>query len=154
MQCQEIMKRLVHSAPPQLTVKDACVRMKQGGFGLLPVCNDDGRILGTVTRGDIVLRACAEGLPCEATTVAEIMTPNPLVCGVSDTLERAEQLMGRHQKFHILVVDDSDKLQGIISLSDIAQCEEPLRTARLVREVTARHFRVETGVPLSANATS
>ena len=61
-------------------------------------------------------------------------------CG---SLERAEDLMLEHKTRRVLVTDAVGELVGLITLADIAQVQTPFRTARWLRELTARRFRVE-----------
>jgi len=78
----------------------------------------------------------------------DIATPNPVVCAASDDVTRAEELMQAHDIERILVVDEQERLTGVLSLTNILM-EEPswrsLKTARKVleREVMGPHVPVE-----------
>lgn len=143
MRCSEIMKRRIFTVHPESRVNEAARLMKAEQIGFLPVCDDAGRVLGVLTDRDIVLRVCAEGLAPESTTVARIMTTDPVHCLPDDTLDHAEELMLRHKTRRILAVDAQGKLDGLITLADAAQYQEPQKTARWLRELSARRFRVE-----------
>ena len=49
--------------------------------------------------------------------------------------------MGSRQKSRMIVTDESGRLVGVISLSDIAQVEEGLRASETMRQVTEREAR-------------
>ena len=143
MHCREIMKQQVLSISPNASVNDAARKMKMEGIGCLPVCDERGRPIGILTDRDIVLRVCAERLDGERTRVEQVMTKQPVRCLPDATVEHVEELMVRHRTRRILVTDSEDKLAGLITLADIAQVESPLKSARWLRELSARRFRVE-----------
>lgn len=143
MHCREIMKQRILSISANASVNQAARKMKAEQIGFLPVCDAQGRPIGVVTDRDIVLRACAENLDGETTSVEQVMTRQPVRCLPDATLEHAEELMLRHRTRRILVADSDDKLIGLITLADIAQHESPLKAGRWLRELSARRFRVE-----------
>ena len=142
MQCSEIMWRTPEHVSPDATVAEAARRMRDACMGFLPVCAADGTVLGVITDRDIVLRVEAGGLVGEVTAVAAVMTTDVIACRPGDSVESAVELMGRLQKSRLVVLDDEAHLAGVISLSDLAQHGEPLRVARLLRDVYAREYRV------------
>jgi CBS domain-containing protein len=109
---------------------------------MLPVVDADRRVLGILTDRDIVLRACAAGAALEKTPVSEVMSREVVACNATDSLQAAQELMILHQKQRLPVLEGG-KLVGVLSLTDIAQVEEPIRVARLLREITARERRLE-----------
>jgi len=50
--------------------------------------------------------------------------------------------MGRHQKSRLVVVDEHGKLRGVVSLTDLAHYDEPLRVAVLLRTICSRELRM------------
>jgi len=143
MRCEEIMKRRLYVARPDMTLAEVARLMKTEQIGLIPVCDSTDKPLGVLTDRDIVLRACAESLPIERTTASEIMTQRPVTCRPEDDVERAEQLMIEHRTRRVLVVGPRGELVGLITLADVAQHQTPFKTARWLRELSARRFRVE-----------
>lgn len=137
------MNQRILSISPNASVNDAARKMKMEAIGCLPVCDEQGRPVGVLTDRDIVLRVCAERLDGETTWVEQVMTKQPVRCLPDATVEHAEELMVRHRTRRVLVADSEDKLVGLISLADIAQHESPLKSARWLRELSARRFRVE-----------
>jgi CBS domain-containing protein len=147
MRCREIMRKHFESVAPDESVAFAATRMLDQKVGFLPVTTDDERVVGVVTDRDIVLRVCAAGLPADETLVRDAMTASVVACRTEDDVEAAIETMAAHQKLRLLVLDDADRLVGVISWTDIAQTEEPMRVARLVRDVTAREYRVRSVRP-------
>jgi len=143
MRCEEVMKRRLCTIRSDMSVTELAQLMKTEQIGFVPVCDAEERPLGVVTDRDIALRVCAEGLSSDDTQVSRIMTVHPVACRPGDSLERAEDLMLERKTRRVLVTDSSGKLVGLITLADIAQVQTPFRTARWLRELTARRFRVE-----------
>ncbi len=61
MMCQDVMKSDVKCASPQTTVEEAAVLMRDEGIGFLPICDEVGGVIGTITDRDITVRVFASG---------------------------------------------------------------------------------------------
>ncbi len=141
MLCQDLMKTEVETSREHDTVQQIARRMGELNIGFVPICTPDGRPVGTVTDRDIALRVCGENLRAATTHAADVMTHEAITCRDTDPLERAEQLMARHHKGRIMVVDDEGHLVGVISLSDILEEENDARAAGTARLVSDREVR-------------
>lgn len=118
-QIKNVMTHDVQVISPEATISEAAGLMRDGGFGLLPVGEDD-RMIGTISDRDIVLRAVAEGKDGSA-TVRDVMTGG----GVhwvyeDDSVDKAAALMSEHQVRRLPVVNNDKRLVGIVSLGDFA----------------------------------
>lgn len=142
MLCNQVMKRHVHATNTSLSVAEAARIMKTELIGFLPICDAEHRPIGVITDRDIVLRAVAADLP-GSTRVGQIMSVDPVRCHADTSLVDAEELMLKRKTRRILVVDDADRLIGLITLSDIAQHQQPFEAARWYRELSAMRFRFE-----------
>ena len=91
--------------------------MRDEDAGAIPVL-EDGRVVGMVTDRDIVIRAVADGdYEC---TIDDIVTDD-VVCATPEmTTAEAAELMSEHQIRRLPVVDDDERLVGIVSIGDIA----------------------------------
>lgn len=139
MRCQDIMKKNVSYIMEKDTVQKAAQKMRDENIGFLPVCDDQGKVLGTLTDRDIAIRLCASNKTASQTKVSDIMTREKVFCRPDDPINHAETLMGRNHKSRMMVLDNQDRLVGIISLSDIATHErDNTRTAQTMREVSQR----------------
>jgi len=114
--------------------------MRDANVGFLPVCDSTKKVLGAITDRDIALRIVAENRP-PTTAVGDVMTREVIACRPDDEVTRAEQLMGKHQKSRMICTDQEGRLLGVISLSDIAQVEEPSRASQTMKQVTEREAR-------------
>jgi CBS domain-containing protein len=138
MTCDEIMKNEVQTVGESATIRSAAEKMASSNIGFLPVVDDDGKVLGTITDRDIAVRAVAKGRSPDTTPVGEVMSREVVAVRSSDDLAAAEQLMVQHHKSRILVTDPAGRLQGVISLSDLAVREPGKRAAVVLREVSSR----------------
>jgi len=140
MLCSELMKNGVECLTETDTIQDAARRMRDLNVGFLPVCDSTRKVLGAITDRDIALRIVAESRP-PTTSVGDVMTREVIACRPDDEVTRAEQLMGKHQKSRMICTDQEGRLLGVISLSDIAQVEEPSRASQTMKQVTEREAR-------------
>ncbi|WP_437489751.1 CBS domain-containing protein [Sorangium sp. So ce1014] len=137
MLCKEIMKREIQSVMTEDTIQTAACKMRDANVGFLPVCDDQGKVLGTLTDRDLAIRVLADNRPL-STKAGDVMTRAVVACRPDDEVQRAEQLMGQHHKSRVLCTEADGRLVGIISLSDIAQREDDKNTAQTIRRVTER----------------
>lgn len=135
------MRNEVEPARADYTLVEVARRMRDAKAGFLPVCDERGTVLGVVTDRDIAVRACAENRPATTTRVDQIMTRSVIACGPEEPLSRVGELMMQHQRSRVVVADAERRLLGVVSLTDLAQYEEPLQLARILRQVSSREFR-------------
>jgi CBS domain-containing protein len=140
MLCEEIMKQKVERVSLQDTAQHAAHLMRNEKVGFLPVCDETGKVLGTITDRDIAIRLVADDKPA-STHVADIMTRQVVACRPQDKVKDAEKLMAQKRKSRIMCIDEGGKLIGIISLSDIAQHDRKGRVSDTIRGVTEREAR-------------
>ena len=103
------------------SVENAARAMVRRDCGALPVVNDSGRLIGMITDRDIVTRVVARGLDPRRARVDECMSDQVFTCYEDDLVESCLWLMSRHQVRRIPVVDDRDRVVGIVSQADLAR---------------------------------
>jgi CBS domain-containing protein len=138
MRCKDLMTSEVESFRTHDPVLGIARRMRDLNIGFVPICDADGHPVGTLTDRDIALRVCGADRRASETRAEEVMTHETITCAETDDLERAEELMARHHKARIMVVDEDGRLEGVISLSDIVEEEDDARAARTARLVADR----------------
>lgn len=137
MRCQDLMKTPVWTCNETDSIVRCAELMRDHNIGFVPITETSGRVVGTVTDRDLVIRGIAERRSYAA-SVGFLMTHHLVTVRPEDDISVAEARMGDARKSRILVVDADNKCKGIISLSDIAQHQQDDRTGRLLRKVTAR----------------
>jgi CBS domain-containing protein len=118
MKLKDIMTKNVEIITPEISLKDAAMRMKDLNIGILPVGEND-RLVGMVTDRDITIRAVSEGKDPAATKVREIMTPDAKYCFEDDDITAAAKKMKDLQIRRVLVLNKEKRVTGIISLGDM-----------------------------------
>ena len=101
------------------TVLDATVKMNEAGVGSLVVTRDDGSVAGIFTERDVLRRVVAARKDPATTKIGEIMSRQVICCTGETTLDEARNIMMSRRIRHLPVIDDGQKLQGIISIGDL-----------------------------------
>ena len=117
-QLKDLMSRDVKVISPEMTIKDAAIKMRDGDFGMMPVGEDD-RLIGTISDRDIAVRAVAEGKDV-GTKVRDVMSEGIAWAYEDDSVEQAAQIMSERQVRRLPVVDRDKRLVGIVALGDFA----------------------------------
>ena len=123
MKLREIMTPNPVRIEPDTTVDVAARLLAQYNIGMLPVCTSDGALRGLVTDRDIVTRCLAAGRSPAHTGVREVMTQRVVSAPPHMETSAAAHLMGREQIRRLPILEDG-RLQGIVSLGDLAEWEE------------------------------
>lgn len=93
--------------------------MSEHDVGLIPVLDPNGRLEGVVTDRDLCCRVLAKGRSME-TPIKEIMTTKVETVHPDSSLQDIEQLMRSCKIRRLPVVDQENRLEGVISFSDLA----------------------------------
>jgi len=137
MLCRDIMKANVRTASVQSTVADAATIMRDDQIGFLPVCDETGRVVGALTDRDIAIRVVAEGERPDQ-PVERFMTPDVVACRSDDEVGVAQDLMSDLQVSRIVCLSEQGFLEGVVSLSDVAQLGQSADAATTLENVSAR----------------
>jgi CBS domain-containing protein len=140
MKCAELMKTDIECSRTDHSVRQVAERMRARNIGFMPVCNEHGVAIGTVTDRDLVLRVLADGRSLD-TRVEDVMSRDVVSCGPNDELSSAEELMSKHKKSRMVVADETGQPLGVISLSDIAKTERSGTASAILRSVAQRESR-------------
>jgi IMP dehydrogenase len=99
---------------PELDLRGAKRLMRSRGISGLPVVQD-GRLVGILTDRDLRFERNMDR------PVHEVMTGESrlVTCSPGTSLERAKDLMQAHKIEKLLVVDDTGRLQGLITFKDL-----------------------------------
>lgn len=100
--------------PEEMHLGNAIIHVSKGKLGLGVSTDNDGRVTGIITDGDI--RRAMERWQAEFFdhTVADIMTRNPKTVHPDTKISEIQRLMHQHKIHSVLVCDEDDKLIGIV----------------------------------------
>jgi IMP dehydrogenase len=122
----ELVIREVVTASPDQTVQEVDEMMDKEGVSGAPVVNDDGEVLGIISATDIrpYLEVGEHDAVREAMTDEVITAPEDV--GARDALE----LMYEHKIERVPVVDEQNRLIGLVTMQGILQRREYDSAAR------------------------
>lgn len=107
----------MHLVGPHTTIETVARIMLENGISALPVINQSGEPVGLVRRSALLLAAAGNrGRRCRA---ADIMDGVPPLVHPGTALYAAATLLNSGGWDHLLVVDDSGRLAGILSKGDL-----------------------------------
>jgi CBS domain-containing protein len=133
MRVEELMSK-AECCREEDSVRDCAALMKDESIGFVPICNDAGEPIGTVTDRDLAIRVLAEGRSSDE-KVSGFMTREVVACKIGEDVRDAERLMRERRKSRIVICDEQGKLQGVISLADIAEIEDDEALGETVQQV-------------------
>lgn len=113
--------------------------MKSENVGSIPVVENEQtmKLIGIVTDRDLTLKIVAEGADAISTKVEAVMTHKVVTCRAEDDLQKALDAMAEHQLRRIPIVDNNNKIVGIIAQADVAtRVDQPEKTAEMVKEIS------------------
>jgi len=120
MKCRDIMTKYLKMIHPDSTVKDAVQIMKDLNCGVVPVVGTNNEIMGIVTDRDITIYTVLNNKDPEKTKVSEFMSKPVITCKADDDIDLAIEKMKNNKIRRIPIVDDNNRVIGIISLGDVA----------------------------------
>lgn len=135
MKIKEIMTSDVRCASPDNTLVEAAGLMRELDVGAVPVCEQD-RLVGMLTDRDMTLRAIADAKDPNRATVRETMSPGIVYAFEDQSVEEVARLMEDKQIRRLPIMNRSQRLVGIVSLGDIAQCSQPAFSGQTLKEVS------------------
>ena len=126
-----------------------CINERGFGFSTFPVVDTDNKLLGLLP-GRVVKPRYANRL------VSEAMTPRDQIYTLNqkeitqDPIKTADKFFTEHLGIHkLLVVDDTDHLCGLFTLSDIERIEA--ESQQSVKPARDDQFRLRCGAAISAH---
>jgi CBS domain-containing protein len=120
---------------PEDNVGQAARIMRRERAGSIPVVTDELKkeLIGVITDRDLAYKVVGESRDAMRTQVYDVMTAAAVACRADDDVISALLAMQEHQIRRIPVMDNSGRLVGVISDTDIAVRVPP--TMKLVRDL-------------------
>jgi CBS domain-containing protein len=141
------MHRDVVTVRPEDDVKSLLRLLRKHELPGVPVVDDDGRVVGIVTEADLVIREENADLhlphhidllgavvflrPVKhyedrlrraiASSVADMMTPNPVTVGPNESIQEAARTIAERRHNRLPVVDADGRLLGVVTRLDVLE---------------------------------
>jgi CBS domain-containing protein len=132
---KEVMTPSPTTVEPGASVVEAARTMRERDTGIVPVV-ENGKLIGTVTDRDIVVRLIAEGRDPGSATVREIASTDLVTVDPQQELDEGLRLMAQHKVRRLPVVEEDGRLVGIVSQADVARQEDDARTGEVVEQIS------------------
>lgn len=139
MKCEDVMTKDPTCCLPEESVEEAAKKMTRNDVGSLPVIESEEskKIVGILTDRDLAKKVVGEGFDPQSVQVKEVMTKNVITCYKDDDLQRAMDAMADYQLRRIPVLDNGNRIVGIIAQADIAtRLDQPEKTAYVVKDIS------------------
>ena len=101
------------------SVSEALAEMSRKRLGMTAIVDEDGRLLGLYTDGDLRRTLDDHGVDLRATRIADVMTKSPRTIGADALAVEAAQLMESHKIGGLLVVDEGQHVVGALNIHDL-----------------------------------
>lgn len=103
---------------PGASLMEAMLEMSRGAMGMTAVVDDDERVVGIYTDGDL-RRTLEKGSDLRSTRISEVMGGAPRTITAERLAVEAVEIMERNKVNQILVVDEDRKLTGALNMHDL-----------------------------------
>jgi CBS domain-containing protein len=135
MNVRDVMTARPRCATPDTPLSQVAELMETDDIGAIPILDGD-RLVGMVTDRDIVVRAVAKQKDPRGMPSREIWSGKLVTVGPNQDLSDALHLMARHQVRRLPVVDEENRLVGVVSQADIALEANDKSVGEMVAEIS------------------
>jgi CBS domain-containing protein len=107
-----------HTVDPEATVYETLKKMAGHNIGAVIVAQND-KIIGIFSERDYARKVVLMGKTSRDTKVSSLMTDRIFTVTLSTTITECMKLMTDNRARHLPVLDEEEKLLGIISIGDV-----------------------------------
>ncbi len=132
---RDVMTARPRCVTTDTTIGQVAELMEAEDIGSIPVLEGE-ELHGMVTDRDIVVRAIAKGKDPRGMPVREISSRDIVTVGPDNDLSEAVHLMAQNQVRRIPVVDDENRLVGVVSQADVALEAREKTVGGMVEEIS------------------
>ncbi len=104
---------------PDATLGDALLEMSRKRLGMTAVVDDDGRLLGLYTDGDLRRSLADPANDVRGTRIDRVMTRTPVTIDADALAVEAAQRMEAHKINALLVIDGERRVVGALNIHDL-----------------------------------
>lgn len=132
---RDVMTDRPFTVSPDTPISEVAEVMEREDIGSVPVLEGD-QLAGVITDRDIVVRAIAKGKDPRGMPVREAWTREVLAVRQDDDLSDAMNAMASYQVRRMPVVDDENRLVGVIAQADVALEAKEKAIGEMVEEIS------------------
>ena len=135
MKIRDVMTSDVQTIGPDQTAREAAAFMLSADAGSIPVTEGD-KLIGMITDRDIAVRGIAKGHGPD-TPVRDLMSSGVISVNIEDDIGAVASKMSDAQVRRLPVVDEQQRLCGIVSLGDLSRDSEGEQARQALEGISA-----------------
>jgi len=132
---RDVMTTRPRAVNPDTPLSQVAELMATEDVGAVPIVDGD-RLVGMVTDRDIVVRAVAQGKDPRGMPAAEASSRDLVTVAPDQDLDDALRLMASHQVRRLPVVDEEERLVGVVSQADVAAEAKEKRAGEMLEDIS------------------
>jgi len=155
MTVREVTTRDVQSCSPDTDLATAAKIMWDSDCGVVPIVNEDRKVLGMLTDRDICIATATRAARPSDLRAGDVMSEAIATCRVDDDMNAALKTMKERRVRRLPVLDAEGRLAGILSLNDLvlrAECRPGAAVSGEAFLETMRTICAHKGQPVAARA--
>jgi CBS domain-containing protein len=114
----------VKSCSPDTDLATAAKIMRDDDCGIVPVINEERKVVGMLTDRDICIAAATRAVKPSELQVRDVMSRDVAACGIGDDVHTALNIMKERRVRRLPVLDGEERLAGILSMNDLVMRAE------------------------------
>jgi CBS domain-containing protein len=119
MKVKDFMKTEVGFCSAEDSLRKAAEIMLRQDCGVVPVVNEEGKVVGMLSDRDMCLAIVARNRKASDVKTKDLIKGEPVVCAANNKIEAALRKMRKNQIKQLAVVGESGELVGVLSDNDI-----------------------------------
>ena len=120
----------------ETSLQEVARMMADNDCGMIPVVDQQGMPVGTITDRDIAVRAVSKGGSMDSCCAGDYMSAPVRTVSQDSTLADCCAAMESAQLRRMPVVDSMGRVVGVVAQADIALNSSPAKTAEVVQEIS------------------
>jgi CBS domain-containing protein len=112
-------RREVYFITEETSVMQAALYLREKQVRSVGVVDGAGKLTGVISQSDISDKVAAENKNPESMKASEIMSRNLLTVTPEMSFEDSLRAMEQNGVYHLLVLDEENRFQGMLSVSDL-----------------------------------
>jgi CBS domain-containing protein len=120
MKVKDIMTKNPKFCTPRDTLARVVESMWDAGCGMLPIVDHTDRVIGVITDRDVALAVWKKDRAPADIRVEQLPLARLYCCAPTDDVDDALRIMRRSQVRRLPIIDENERLVGIISMNDLA----------------------------------
>lgn len=120
MKVHDVMTEDVKTCTPETNLAAAAAIMWENDCGALPIVADGEKAIGVITDRDIAIALGTRNKQAAEIPVKDVMSGKLFAASPDEDIHAALKLMRKEKVHRLPVIDSQGKLEGILSLNDVA----------------------------------